>query len=249
MTETKFNIAMLIDGDNFQANFITEIIDEALNYGSINIKRVYGDWSNQQMSDWREIIDEFSITPIQNFSYTNSINFTNNTLIIDAMDILHTKNVSGFCIVSSDKDYSELAKRIREDGFFVMGIGNRNTPVAFINSCEIFAFYEEFIEDETEENNENNENNNVDYEYKRHKSQYFPQVNVSLIDKAFKISMNDDEEALISQIGNSLRSINPGFDSKTYGFKTLSKLFETIDKYEIIDNVVNGLNQPIVRLR
>ena len=145
MTESKFNIAVLIDGDNAQAKLIKEIVEEVSKYGKVTIRRIYGDWTKPQMNSWKEIINQFSISPIQKFSYTTGKNSTDSSLIIDAMDILHSGSVEGFCIVSSDSDYTGLAKRIREQGLFVMGIGRKNTPIAFVNSCEIFTYSENLL--------------------------------------------------------------------------------------------------------
>ena len=142
MNDSKFNIAVLIDGDNAQAKLIKEIIEEVSKYGKATIRRIYGDWTTPHMNSWKEIINQYSINPIQKFSYTTGKNSTDSSLIIDAMDILHSQNADGFCIVSSDSDYTGLAKRIREEGLFVMGIGRRTTPIAFVNSCDIFTFTE-----------------------------------------------------------------------------------------------------------
>lgn len=146
MNDSKFNIAVLIDGDNAQASLIKELIAEVSKYGKATIRRIYGDWTSPQMNSWKDILNEYSINPIQKFSYTSGKNSTDSSLIIDAMDILHGKSVDGFCIVSSDSDYTGLAKRIREEGLFVMGIGRKITPIAFVNSCEIFTFTENLVE-------------------------------------------------------------------------------------------------------
>ncbi len=116
MNDATFNIAVLIDGDNAQSKLIKELIEEVSKYGKATIRRIYGDWTTPQMNSWKEIINKYSINPIQKFSYTTGKNSTDSSLIIDAMDILHSGSVDGFCIVSSDSDYTGLAKRIREEG-------------------------------------------------------------------------------------------------------------------------------------
>src|SRR5690606_2654883 len=113
--DNKFNIAVLIDGDNAQPKLIQAIIEEVSKYGKATIRRIYGDWTTPQMNGWKEVINQYSFNPVQKFAYTSGKNSTDSSLIIDAMDILHSKNVEGFCIVSSDSDYTGLAKRIRED--------------------------------------------------------------------------------------------------------------------------------------
>lgn len=297
MNNSIFNIAVLIDGDNAQAKIIKEIIEEVSKYGKVTIRRIYGDWTTPQMNSWKDILNNYSISPIQKFNYTTGKNSTDSSLIIDAMDILHGSSVQGFCIVSSDSDYTGLAKRIREEGLFVMGIGRKNTPIAFVNSCEIFTFTEnltldseadvkkikekeqqtkseekakekviatskaevnsklqktgklqisttkikklsnEKAENTAEEVNESSDTNNP------------VQLDKRLIKKAFEISINEEEEAYISTVGTSLRKLDPSFDSRTYGFKTLTKLFESLDKYVVVKNVVNGLNHPLVKLK
>lgn len=272
---SKFNIAVLIDGDNAQAKLIKEIIEEVSVYGKATIRRIYGDWTNPHMNSWKEKINQYSISPIQKFSYTSGKNSTDSSLIIDAMDILYAGNMEGFCIVSSDSDYTGLAKRIREEGLFVMGIGKRTTPIAFVNSCEIFTFTENLT---IEENAVLKEEKAASKSVRKPKaavtgkekapkstvkdkpkteaekappeepSRKFPEVDLNLIDRAFQISANEDDQALVSQVGLNLRKIEPSFDSRTYGFKTLTKLLATLEKYSIIKNTVNGLSQPIVKL-
>ncbi|MDI1316606.1 NYN domain-containing protein [Flavobacterium sp.] len=246
METTKFNIAVLIDGDNAQPKLIKEILEEVSKYGKATIRRIYGDWTQTNMNGWKEIINQYSISPIQKFAYTTGKNSTDSSLIIEAMDILHSKNVEGFCIVSSDSDYTGLAKRIREEGLFVMGIGQKKTPSAFVQSCEIFTFSENlFAEHEI-----------IPITKKKTtakeiavKESDVAKINLSIIDKAFDISANEDDEAYISNIGANLRKISPSFDSRTFGFRNLTKLFESIEKYQVVKNIVNGLNHPLVRLK
>jgi len=267
MNDTKFNIAVLIDGDNAQAKLIKELIEEVSKYGKATIRRIYGDWTIPQMNSWKEIINQYSINPIQKFSYTTGKNSTDSSLIIDAMDILHGQTVDGFCIVSSDSDYTGLAKRIREEGLFVMGIGRRTTPIAFVNSCEIFTFSENLlpeIELTREKTHEKIEIKNPEIadskpkrgtkkgiekvEEKIEVKKGFPKLDIGILDKAFDISTNEEEEAYIAKVGSSLRKIDPSFDSRTYGFKTLTHLFESLNKYTVVKNEVNGLNHPLVKL-
>lgn len=250
--ESKFNIAVLIDGDNAQAKLIKETIEEVSKYGKVTIRRVYGDWTIPQMNSWKDLLNQYSLSPIQKFSYTTGKNSTDSSLIIDAMDILHSKSVEGFCIVTSDSDYTGLAKRIREEGIFVMGIGRKITPIAFVNSCEVFTFSENLTQDNDQPKIEVEQENNSPKKASKtavKQSTNKQTVDLTIIDKAFEISMNDNEEAFISKIGLSLRKIDPSFDPRSFGFKTLTQLFEKIDKYEMIKNEVNGLNHPLVRLK
>lgn len=181
-------IAILIDGDNAESRLIEQYISEAGRFGRITVKRIYADWTNNNMSAWKEQLNKFAVRPIQKFAYTVAKNSTDTALIIDAMDLLHSKTIDGICIVSSDSDYTGLAYRIREEGLFMMGIGRAHTPEAFIKSCEIFTFSEiiqpkdkdikeakkiiqpkELIKKESDKTNSNknsNKNTNLINEYK-----------------------------------------------------------------------------------
>lgn len=258
MNENKFNIAVLIDGDNAQAKLIKHLIEEVSKYGKATIRRIYGDWTTPQMNSWKEVINHYSINPIQKFSYTTGKNSTDSSLIIDAMDILHSQSVDGFCIVSSDSDYTGLAKRIREEGLFVMGIGRKSTPIAFVNSCEVFTFSEnldpllEAIVQEKETSQvraSNKKGSPKTASNKQVNKRKYPPIDIENIDKAFEISASEEGGTLISKVGFALRKIDPSFDPRTYGFKNLTQLFDSLNKYVVIKNEVNGLNHPLVKLK
>lgn len=257
MSDKKFNIAVLIDGDNAQAKLIKEIIEEVSKYGKATIRRIYGDWTQSQMNSWKEVINKYSINPVQKFSYTTGKNSTDSSIIIDAMDILHSGSVEGFCIVSSDSDYTGLAKRVREEGLFVMGIGKRITPIAFVNSCEVFTYTENLVDHEPETAKDKAGPKKLVKTAKKKtvskpeaaKGALKPEIDMNLIDKAFEISANEDEEAYISNVGFALRRIDPSFDPRTYGFRTLTRLFESLSKYAVVKKEINGLSHPILKLK
>src|SRR5512147_2934804 len=142
------NIAMLIDGDNAQPSLIEEILSEAGKYGNVTVRRIYGDWTTSSMNSWKDYLHKHAFQPIQQFRYTKGKNATDSAMIIDAMDILYAGHVDGFCVVSSDSDYTKLATRIRESGLFVMGIGRKDTPESFVKACVIFTFTENLMPDE-----------------------------------------------------------------------------------------------------
>lgn len=230
-------IALLVDGDNAQAKLMDLILEEASKYGKVTIRRVYGDWTTQHMNHWKNILNEMAFNPIQKFSYTSGKNSTDSALIIDAMDILHDDVVDGFCIVSSDSDYTGLAKRIREEGIFVMGIGEQKTPQAFVKSCEIFTYVE-------------NLEPKVEKPVKKETVRQQPekaQINIRLINKAFDMSINESNEAYISTLGINLRKLDPSFDVRSYGCKTLTQFFAKLRGFAVVDNVVNGINNPLVK--
>ena len=255
-------IAILVDGDNAQAKLLKPILEEVSKYGKVTIRRIYGDWTKPQMNSWKDKLNDLSFSPIQKFSYTTGKNSTDSSLIIDAMDILHDKIVDGFCIVSSDSDYTGLAKRIREDGVFVMGIGVATTPNAFVQSCEVFTYFENIAGEvpvnekaikttskvirkttvpKAKKGIKAIEQVNGTFEKK------YPPVDIGLINKAYDMSTNEEEETPIAIIGGNLRKIDPSFDSRTYGFKNLSQLFSSLKEYEVIKHEVGGLNHPLVK--
>jgi uncharacterized protein (TIGR00288 family) len=236
MKKDNFNIAVLIDGDNAQPKLLGAMLEEVSKYGKATVRRIYGDWTLNQMNGWKDIINQYSFNPVQKFSYTSGKNSTDGALIIDAMDILHSKNIDGFCIVSSDSDYTGLAKRIREEGIFMMGIGQKKTPKAFVQSCEIFTFSENILnprelKDESEPQ--------VAESAEPLRSE---KVDMALIDKAFDISsIEGEEEVYVSKLGLTLRKIDPSFDPRAHGFKNLTQLFRSLPSYTVIHNEQNPM--------
>src|ERR1041384_5694886 len=140
-------IAILIDGDNAQSSLLPQMLVEAGRHGQVTVRRIYGDWTTSNMNSWKETLNYHAFQPIQQFRYTVGKNVTDSAMIIDAMDILHSGVVDGFCLVSSDSDYTRLATRIREAGIFVMGIGEKKTPKAFVNACDLFVYTENLVQE------------------------------------------------------------------------------------------------------
>src|SRR5512139_2790676 len=138
-------IAILIDGDNAQSSLLPQMLVEAGRHGQVTVRRIYGDWTTQNMNSWKETLNYHAFQPIQQFRYTIGKNATDSAMIIDAMDLLHSGVVDGFCLVSSDSDYTRLATRVREKGFFVMGIGQKKTPRAFVSACDVFVYTEKLF--------------------------------------------------------------------------------------------------------
>lgn len=238
-------IALLVDGDNAPPKLLTLILEEASKYGKVTVRRVYGDWTTPQMNSWKGILNEMAFNPIQKFSYTTGKNSTDSALIIDAMDILHDSLVDGFCIVSSDSDYTGLAKRIREEGIFVMGIGEKKTPNAFVKSCEIFTYVENLEVTEVVETTELKAEKPAKNKEEKQKTKV--PLDMNLINKAFDMSTNESNEVNISTLGLNLRKLDPSFDCRTYGFKTLTSLFSNLRGFELVDNIINGRNHPVLK--
>jgi uncharacterized LabA/DUF88 family protein len=213
-------MAMLIDGDNAQPSLIVKLLAEAGKYGPPTIRRIYGDWTTPQMNGWKECLNNHAIQPIQQFRYTIGKNATDSALIIDAMDLLHSELVDGFCIVSSDSDYTRLATRIREEGIFVMGIGQRKTPKPFVNACNVFIFTENLTDDIdariTEATEKESGNGN---------GQQRPNP-LPLLKEAFDMSADEDGWAHLGTMGTNLRQLDPSFDPRTFGYGQLLQLIK-----------------------
>jgi uncharacterized LabA/DUF88 family protein len=206
-------LAMLIDGDNIQSSLIKEIIAETSRYGLISIKRIYGDWTADNMKSWKEVLQTHAVQPIQQFRYTIGKNATDSSLIIDAMDIAYEGVVNGFCLVSSDSDFTRLATRIREKGLFVMGIGRETTPKAFVNACDVFTFTENLAPEPNTEHPDKKVTKPVE------KKMPISANPLPIIKKALDMSAGEDGWALLASIGGKLRQLDPSFDPRTYGKK------------------------------
>lgn len=245
-------IAILIDGDNAQAKLLKAILEEVAKYGKVTIRRIYGDWTKSNMNSWKDLLNELSFTPIQKFSYTSGKNSTDGALIIDAMDILHDKVVDGFCIVSSDSDYTGIAKRIREEGVFVMGVGEKKTPSAFVQSCEIFTFSENIVQEAIIEKQitvpQAAKSVKVPEAVAEKETSKFTKVNTDLIDRAYFMASPEDSGILVAILGTNLRKIDPSFDTRAHGFQTLTRLLESLKEYEVVKaDSSSGLGHPLVK--
>jgi uncharacterized LabA/DUF88 family protein len=218
-------VALLIDGDNAQPSLVNQILAEAGKYGLVTIRRIYGDWTTTSMSGWKAALHDSAIQPIQQFRYTIGKNATDSAMIIDAMDILHSHQVDGFCIVSSDSDYTRLATRIREIGFFVMGIGKRSTPRAFVNACNVFIYTENLVPRESRRKDRGGARKAEEREEREDKGRKFDPV--PLLRGAFDMAVHEDGWANLGELGFYLRQLDPGFDPRTYGFKQLSQLIKS----------------------
>jgi uncharacterized protein (TIGR00288 family) len=206
-------LAVLIDADNTSPKLIKEMFEELAGYGTITVKRAYGDWTNQHLSGWKEHLLANAISPQQQFAYTAGKNATDSALIIDAMDLLYSGNVEGFAIVSSDSDFTPLATRLRESGKRVIGVGQRKTPKAFVEACEKFVFLEVLM-GETEK---------AAPEPTTRDDQ--PRAIQSVLTKALnKVDSDDDDWSSLGSLGNHLNRTDPSFDARTYGFAKLSDL-------------------------
>jgi uncharacterized LabA/DUF88 family protein len=211
-------LAVLIDADNAQASVVAELLAEVAKFGVASIKRAYGDWTTTNLKQWKEHLNSHAIQPIQQFSYTQGKNATDASLIIDAMDILHENSLDGFCLISSDSDFTRLATRIRESGLIVYGFGEKKTPEAFIAACDKFVFTE--ILRENKDTEEIDETNTIELR--------------PIVISAIHAVSKDDGWARLSNVGAYINKKHPSFDPRNYGYDKLGKLIRDLN-YILID--------------
>ena len=222
-------LAVLIDGDNIPSAYIKEMMEEIAKYGNPTIKRIYGDWTKPTLSRWKVLLLENAITPIQQYGYTTGKNATDSAMIIDAMDILYSEKVDGFCLVSSDSDFTRLATRLREAGMLVYGIGEKKTPNPFIVACDKFI-YIEILKSHPEENDTGSSEQKT--REKQSVDKITPQV-IKLIASTISDLADDDGWAFLGDVGNLIQKKQPNFDSRNYGFPKLTPLINSIKDFEI----------------
>lgn len=231
---SELRFAVLIDAENVPYSNVKGILEEIAKYGIPTIKRIYTDWTRPNISGWKGVLLENAITPIQQYSYTSGKNSSDSAMIIDAMDILYNEKVEGFCIVSSDSDFTRLATRLREAGMRVFGIGERKTPNAFIASCDKFT-YIEIIDANTRQELESNDYNRSG-DSKKVGEDPLSMIGSDVI-KLISTSISDvaDENgwAFLADVGNMIQKKRPEFDSRNYGFSKLTPLIKTLKCFEI----------------
>ncbi|MDD2527364.1 MAG: NYN domain-containing protein [Lentimicrobium sp.] len=222
-------LAVLIDGDNIPSAYIKEMMEEIAKYGNPTIKRIYGDWTRPGLAKWKNLLLENAITPIQQYGYTTGKNATDSAMIIDAMDILYSGKVDGFCLVSSDSDFTRLATRLREAGMLVYGIGEKKTPNPFIVACDKFI-YIEILKSHPEDSD--TETSEQKPRVKPSVDKITPQV-IKLIASTIDDLADDDGWAFLGDVGNLIQKKQPNFDSRNYGFPKLTPLINSIKDFEI----------------
>lgn len=241
--------AVLIDADNSSISAISLVLEEVAKYGIASVKRVYGDWSSETLKKWRDVLLPHAITPVQQFAYTKGKDATDMILIIDAMDLLYAGALDGFCIVSSDSDFTPLASRIRENGLSVYGFGKKSTPEAFKKACDKFVFVENLISESELKNTEDYEIVNLQVkkildtnkisDVKAVSSvkdttttDIMDRATLNLIYKAVKDNADENGWANLSMVGQYISAVKPEFDSRNYGRAKLSSLIKTLNLFE-----------------
>ena len=220
-------LAVLIDGDNIPSAYVKEMMEEIAKYGNPTIKRIYGDWTKPHLVKWKNVLLENAVTPIQQYGYTQGKNATDSAMIIDAMDILYSGKVDGFCLVSSDSDFTRLATRLREAGMNVIGIGEKKTPDPFIVACDRFI-YIEILKNQTKEASKEKTTKKSDNQYDKITNKVIKLIASTISDVA-----DDDGWAFLGDVGSLLQKKQPNFDSRNFGYQKLTPMINSIDKFEI----------------
>jgi uncharacterized LabA/DUF88 family protein len=220
-------LAVLIDAENVPSANVKAMMEEIAKYGTPTFKRIYGDWTNPRVTGWKAVLLDNAITPIQQYSYTSGKNATDSAMIIDAMDILYTGRVDGFCIVSSDSDFTRLAIRLREAGMKVFGMGEQKTPSAFTSACDRFIYIEilDSVEDEKEvAQKPPKSKKNVSSSDKKL---------INLISGSINDLADEDGWTFLGELGNLLIKKQPSFDARNYGFNKLLPLIKSFKNFEV----------------
>jgi uncharacterized LabA/DUF88 family protein len=230
-------LAVLIDAENAQPSILDGLLSEIAKYGTANVKRIYGDWTLPRLKGWKEHLLQYSIQPIQQFGYTSGKNSTDSSLIIDAMDLLYSGKFDGFCIVSSDSDFTRLASRIREAGLIVYGFGERKTPKAFVSACDKFIFTEVL-------RSKDNGNEKISRKTTSELKQDTKLVN--LLRNAVEASSDDSGWAHLGTVGSNIAKQASGFDPRNYGYKKLGELMSATNIFQIEERTVgNGPSKAL----
>lgn len=224
ITETNATLAVLIDADNAQAVIIEGLLSEIAKFGVASVKRIYGDWTTPNLGQWKTVLLNHSIQPIQQFRYTTGKNATDSAMIIDAMDLLYTEKFDGFCIVSSDSDFTRLASRIRESGKRVYGFGEKKTPMPFVAACDRFIYTEIFS---TVENTEK-EPTKIPGNKLRQDTKL-----INLFRTAIDAASNEEGWANLGGVGSNIIKNAPDFDPRNYGYAKLADLAKAIEMFDI----------------
>lgn len=253
--ESDVRLAVLIDADNISATYIKPMMLEIARYGNPTIKRIYGDWTKPQLGPWKQVLLDNAISPVQQFGYTSGKNATDSSLIIDAMDILYTEQVDGFCLVSSDSDFTRLATRLREAGKIVYGIGEKKTPTAFVAACDRFLFLEILAPKEKKSKRNTAKAPKTGAEAQTEEKPVvaadggagsasgkdagaeravleIDDATYDLITSSISDLADEDGWAFLGDLGNLINKKSPSFDSRNYGCSKMSKLMQSLDFVE-----------------
>lgn len=238
--ENTDKLAVLIDADNAQPSIVDSLLSEIANYGVASVKRIYGDWTAPALKGWKEVLLQYSIQPMQQFAYTTGKNATDSAMIIDAMDLLYTGNFNGFCIVSSDSDFTKLASRIREAGLLVYGFGEQKTPTAFVSACDKFI-YTEVLRAKVDENEAIVKKSSKDLKQDTKL--------VNLLRNAVESASDESDWAHLASVGSTIAKQSPEFDPRNYGYGKLGALVTATKLFELEERIVGDTNSKTIYVR
>jgi len=238
--QSQNRLAVLIDADNAQPSITEALLSEVAKYGVASVKRIYGDWTTPSLSGWKSVLLEHSIQPVQQFRYTVGKNATDSAMIIDAMDLLFTKRFDGFCLVSSDSDFTRLATRIREEGLLVYGFGEKKTPKAFVSACDKFIFTEVL---RFQEHSDSAVKPKTANELKRDSKL------VTLLRSALEAASDDSGWAHLGAVGSNIAKQAPEFDPRNYGFSKLGELAVATNLFEVDERVQRDGHSRTIYIR
>lgn len=237
-------LSVLIDADNAQPGIVRIILSEIAKYGTAFVKRAYGDWTGTNLKSWKEQLLKNSIQPIQQFAYTQGKNATDSAMIIDAMDLLYTNRFDGFCLVSSDSDFTRLASRIRESGLVVYGCGERKTPKPFVTACDKFIYIENLTLSEPAPHVDSPTNTSVPATQAEDHSHV-----TSLLRETVEATSDHDGWAGLCDVGSLVTKQHPDFDARSYGHRKLSELVAAIPMFEVDRRTVGGGKESAIYVR
>ncbi|MFA5324647.1 MAG: NYN domain-containing protein [Bacteroidales bacterium] len=248
-TKQDLKLAVIIDADNVPSANVKDMMEEIAKYGIPTFKRIYGDWTKPNLAGWKNVLLENAITPIQQYGYTTGKNSTDSAMIIDAMDILHNGKVDGFCIVSSDSDFTKLATRLRESGMKVFGFGEKKTPNPFIVACDKFIYLEILKKPIATDLSNNQAQKNTKNSEKETVQQIDTQI-VTLISSTVNDIADEDGWAFLGDVGNLLIKKRPDFDPRNYGFEKLTPLIKSLkDNFDIDERVTERASIKLVYIK
>lgn len=238
---TQQKLAVLIDADNAQAAIIEELLAEIAKYGTASVKRIYGDWTSPYLKSWKDLLLKYSIQPIQQFGYTQGKNATDSALIIDAMDLLYTGEFDGFCLISSDSDFTKLAARIRESGLVVYGFGEQKTPEAFVAACDKFVFTEVLrgTGEQEKRSIRKKSTNQLKQDTKL----------VDLLRNAVEAASDESNWAHLAPVGSYIAKKSSEFDPRNYGYEKLGELVEATQLFDMERRSVNGGHSKMIYIK
>ena len=233
-------LAVLIDADNARPAITEGLLSEIAKFGVASVKRIYGDWTTPNLNSWKEVVLEYSIQPFQQFRYTKGKNATDSAMIIDAMDLLYTRRFDGFCLVSSDSDFTRLAARIREEGLLVYGFGEEKTPKSFVSACDKFIFTEVLrMKEDAEPDVKRKSINELKGDTKL----------VKLFRSAIEAASDDSGWAQLGAVGSNIAKQSPEFDPRNYGYKKLGELVIATKLFEINERLFRDGHRKAIYVR